>query len=120
MSLDDYLTEEEWNACFYAHSKGILKTEHFGQSMLLTIQALLKADYHFRGIDDKGGLKQKMDDGKNQKKLQFFFGNPENLDGFPWLENGRQFLKDHLPDWIESDQEWKKMMRDYWEKTGGQ
>jgi len=112
MALSDYLTGDEWDACFYA-SMGQHAGLNFGESMHKTIDALLANGYVFSGLNEKGHKLRQVCNGINAPKVCLFFGNPHNVDVLRILNNGRLFLNQHLPSLVdESDDDWAKQMED--------
>lgn len=110
MALSDYLTGEEWDACFYA-SMGQHHSDNFGESMRKTIKALLASGYEFSGLDEFGEKQQQVCGGVNAPKVCIWLGNPHNVDVLECLRNGREFLQRHLPDLVdETDEEWAEQM----------
>lgn len=117
MALSDYLTSEEWDACFYA-SLGQHATGNFGSSMHKTIDALLAVGHNFPGLDENGGKFCQVCNGVNAPKVCIFFGNPHKVDVLIILNNGREFLKSQLPSLVdETDAEWQKQMKETRERT---
>lgn len=111
MALSDYLTGDEWDACFYA-SLGPHSGANFGESMHKTIDALLAVGHDFPGLDDEGKKFQQVDGGVNAPKVCMFIGNPHGCDPLGILDNGRRFLKEKLPDLVtETDAEWDEQMK---------
>lgn len=105
MALSDYLTSDEWDACLYMMQRG--EDANFGDAMHRTIQSLLSAGYQFAGLYADGNKKQQIPGTNNGKKLCIFLGNPHNCDVAAILDNGRNFIKKHLPDLVgETDEEW--------------
>ena len=111
MALSDYLTGDEWDACYYvamvAH-----KGENFGDAMHQTITALLKNGYRFSGLDEYGMKMEQVEGGVNAPKILLFLGNPNKIDPLPILDNGRRFLKLHCPELVVvgTDAEWEGLM----------
>lgn len=118
VALSDYLTNEEWDACYYVAMIGH-KGENFGDSMQQTIEALLANNYSFRGLDEHGMKLQQVGDGVNAPKVLIFLGNPNKIDTLPILENGRSFLKQFAPALVvESDEIWAGLVAKYKRLTG--
>ena len=116
MALSDYLTDSEWDACFYA-SMGQHISSNFGDSMHKTIDALLKSGYVFSGLDDSGNKKQQIRGTGNPFKVCIFLGNPHNVDVLEILDSGRRFLKEYLPSLVdETDENWVQQMKEGREK----
>ena len=110
MALSDYLTGDEWDACFYA-SMGQHASSNFGDSMHKTISCLLAAGHVFPGLDENGGKLCQVENGVNASKVCIFLGNPYKVDVLACLERGREFLKQTLPDLVdETDEEWAEQM----------
>ena len=117
MALSDYLMGDEWDACFYA-SMGRHNAENFGDSMRKTINLLLSTGYRFPGLNDQGGKRQQIGNGINAKKMTLWFGNPYRVDVLGILENGRSFLKAHVPELVdETDEEWARQMAEARERA---
>ena len=111
MALSDYLTSDEWDACFYANIHG--GTSNFGESMRNTIAKLLKTRYKFPGLNEDGSKKVQVENGVNAPKVCIWLGNPYNCDVLEILQNGRNFLKQHCPELIgETDEEWDEILKD--------
>jgi len=105
VALSDYLTSDEWDACLYAFI-GQHKADNFGDSMHLTIDTLLESGYEFEGLDAQGQKKCSLG-GVNAPKALIWFGNPEGIDVIDLLDNGRNFLKEHMPSLVdETDEDW--------------
>jgi len=110
MALSDYLTSNEWDACFYA-SLGQHHSPNFGQSMHKTVDALLATGHTFPGLDENGDKKCQVENGVNAPKVCIFLGNPHNVDVMGCLDNGRNFLKGVLPSLVdETDEEWLQQL----------
>lgn len=110
VALSNYLTDDEWDACFYA-SMGRSHAPDFGQSVHLTIESLLAVGYRFQGLDEKGQKKDQVPN-NNGRKLLIWLGNPDKVDVVEIYTNGRNFLKKHCPDMVdETDEEFEKAMR---------
>src|SRR5690606_6743273 len=106
MALSDYLTGDEWDACFYA-SLGQNQSDNIGESMRKTIADLLAAGHDFPGLDENGDKRVQVCSGVNAPKMMVFFGNPGGVDVLEILDNGREFLKRKLPTLVdETDEEW--------------
>lgn len=107
MALSDYLTSDEWDACFYA-SFGQHASKNFGESMRKTIDALLKIEYVFEGLDSYGNKLQQVENGINAPKVCIWLGNPYNVNVLNCLTKGRNFLKQYLPSLVdETDEQWE-------------
>ena len=118
MALSDYLTSDEWDACFYAYF-GQHHTDNFGVSMRTTIDALLEAGHRFSGLDESGNKSQQVGNGVNAPKLLIFTGNPCSVDVLTCLDSGRRFLKEKLPSLVdESDEEWAEELAKLEEDDG--
>jgi len=112
MALSDYLTGDEWDACFYA-SFGQHHAKNFGESMHKTIDALLSSGYNFPGLDETGSKLRQVEDGVNAIKVCIFLGNPHKVDVLNILTNGRNFLKEKLPSLVdETDEEWAEQIKE--------
>lgn len=113
MALSDYLTGDEWDACWYAFF-GKHLAPNFGESMHMTIQALLKSGYVFPGLDDNGNKKEQICDGINAPKFSgMFFHTLSKEEKIQIFDNGRNFLKEHLPSLInETDEEWQEIINE--------
>ncbi len=108
MALSDYVTSDEWDACFYVwRAFGIAD---LGSAMRSTIQHVSAKGYEFRGVTPEGRkLQQVAND--NPKKLVALIGgeNPALL--IKCFENGREFLKRHDPELVrETDDEWAEAL----------
>jgi hypothetical protein len=112
MALSDYLSGDEWDACFYA-SFGQHSDSNLGDSMRKTIDALRSIGYEFEGLDENGQKKCQVGNGVNAHKVCMFVGNPYCVDPLELLTNGRKFLKEHFPSLVdESDCEWERQISD--------
>lgn len=110
MALSDYLTSDEWDACFYAYL-GQHTALNFAESMHKTINALLASGYKFSGLNADGTRKQQVENGVNAVKCCMRLGNPYKCDPVKILDNGRNFLKQHLPSLVdETDEEWQRQL----------
>lgn len=117
MALSDYLTSDEWDACFYT-SIGQHNLNDFGELMHKTIDKLIETGYKFEGLDEKGDRKIQIPNTKNGEKLCMFLGNPYNIDPLKVADNGRNFLKTHCPELVnESDEEWEKIINEIKEEN---
>ncbi|KKK89786.1 hypothetical protein LCGC14_2729580 [marine sediment metagenome] len=106
MALSDYLTGEEWDACYYV-AMVANRGQNLGDAMHVTIEVLLAGGYKFSGLDEYGDKLQQVGDGVNAPKMCIFLGNPYKVDQLALVENGRRFLKQHAPTMItETDEEW--------------
>lgn len=103
MALSDYLTGDEWDACFYRYCE--IGMGNFGNSMHQTIQDLLKTGYKFSGLDEHGNKRCQVENGINASKVCIFLGNPYGCDISEILANGRKFLKEHAPGLVEISDE---------------
>jgi hypothetical protein len=111
MALSDYLTGDEWDACFYA-SFGKSMAPNFGDSMRQTIQTLLAKGYEFAGLDENGNKYEQVEDGINAPKVCIFLGNPYNCNIEEIMNNGRNFLKEHAPELVsEPDEVWESALQ---------
>lgn len=111
MALSDYLTGDEWDACFYAMLKKSAAPD-FGTSMHMTIDALLAKGYVFSGLDEKGHKKQQVCNGINASKIMIFFGDTDGIDVVGILNNGRQFVQKNIPELLgETDDEWQAFLK---------
>lgn len=107
MALSDYLTGDEWDACWYFYCG---KGGNFGESMHSTIDAMLAKGYRFRGLDERGAKDHQISS-NNPSKVLIFLGNPHNVDIMALLENGRRFVKENAPDLLEeTDEEWAEQL----------
>lgn len=117
MALSDYLTGEEWDACFYLHIHDNLRRQKttepmmsLGDHMHYLIAELLRRGYKFSGLDENGNKKQQVCDGINAAKFSgLFFGEwqPEPIRQI--MESGRNFMKQHCAELVfESDEDWNK------------
>lgn len=112
MALGDYLTGNEWDACFYA-SFGKSAAGNFGDSMHKTIDKLLESGYRFSGLDENGNKLTQVENGINAPKIMLFMGMPEGIDVLGIIKNGRDFLKEHCPDLVaETDEEFEIAIAD--------
>ena len=109
MALSDYLTNEEWDACFYAFvgpgPKGQSWTD-LGQCMHAVIDAAIAGGYSYDGLTSTGEKKHQIPS-DNPSKILIWLGNPHGVDILGVLRSGRTWIKAHLPDWLtETDEEW--------------
>jgi len=119
MALSDYLTGQEWDACFYAFI-GQHAAEDLGGSMRKTINHLLGLGYRFPGLNDDGSKKVQVENGINAPKVCIFLGNPHGCDILGILDSGREFWKRHDPTMVdETDDEWAEQMQDAKAKAKG-
>lgn len=106
MALSDYLTSDEWDACFYAFF-GQHMTNDFGASMRMSINRLLSLGYQFPGLDSTGSKLRQVENGVNAEKLLFFFGMIPQEQTNQMLTSGRNFWLKHDPKMVdETDDEW--------------
>ena len=111
MAISDYLTDEEWDACFYRMAGGAGEG-NLGAAIRDTIDKLLTVGYEFTGLDESGNKAQQISSG-NPSKVCMFIGNPHGVDPVALLESGRNFLKRVSPELVEeTDEEWDKQMAD--------
>lgn len=109
VAMSDYLTDGEWDACFYA-SMGKHADVNFGASMHRSIDVLIKNGYKFEGLDERGSKKQQVPSG-NPHKVCIWLGNPYKVDLLEVLDNGRNFWKSHFSSIVdETDEEWAEQM----------
>jgi hypothetical protein len=115
MALSDYLTSDEWDACFYAllGSVGEKNNCRLGDTMRDLISQLLASGYTFEGLDDNGQkLSQIHGTGNPRKMVWMVCGGATPEEVLTCLENGRNFLKIHLPAVIdETDEQWLEQMK---------
>lgn len=105
MPLSLYLTDAEWDACFYAYF-GQHRAPDFASSMHMTIRYLIRVGYRFQGLDEDGSPAEQVPS-RNDAKLCLLLGAPTNLSVPDLLDSGRTFLKRHAPSLVdESDEEW--------------
>ncbi|KKL13199.1 hypothetical protein LCGC14_2528160 [marine sediment metagenome] len=110
MALGDYLTDAEWDACFY-HCASV---GNLGTAMHEVIEKALAAGYRFSGLDEHGAKLQQLTSG-NPDKFCFVMGLGEKRSKVEAMsrmmgifENGRRWLKEHLPELVtETDDEWE-------------
>jgi hypothetical protein len=122
VALSDYLTSNEWDACYYAvFGYSMVPSGNFGESMNNTIQKLLESGYKFEGLDEKGRKKHQVQGSENAKKLvHIFFGEKNGISVADVLDNGRTFLKGVCPEMVsENDYEWEhEILPDLRKATG--
>lgn len=105
MAFSSYLTDDKWDACFYA-SFGASAAPDLSTSMHRTVDLLLARGYRFRGLDERGNRMTSVTS-NNGKKLCLWLGNPYKVDAVGLMNSGRSFLKKHAPDLLgETDEEW--------------
>lgn len=106
MALSDYLSGDEWDACFYAFF-GKSQADNLGDSMRKTIEVLLASGYRFEGLDDRGYKSLQIEGTNNsQKFMQAFFGEDNGIILSDVIKNGRSFMKNNCPELIsETDEE---------------
>ena len=105
MAKSDYLTDVEWDACFYVYLKG---GRDFGAAIDFTVDYLLKQGYKFAGLDEYGNKAHQIHS-SNSSKVLIWLGNPHNCDVLEIIDNGRTFLKKYAPDLVdETDEDWEK------------
>lgn len=110
MPLSNYLTDAEWDACFYAFF-GQHHADNFGASMLRTLDYLRSRGYRFAGLDGPEG--PEFVESRNMEKVVAIMGGPAALDIPAVLDSGRSFLKQHAPDLVdETDEEWAAQQAD--------
>jgi len=112
MALSDYLTEDEWDACFYRMCGGA-GNGNLGDAMHDTINILLEKGHNFPGLDDSGSKLKQILGTSNPYKVCIFLGNPHDVDVLEVLDNGRRWLKENYPDLVEeTDDEWEREMKE--------
>ncbi len=114
MALSDYLTDAEWDACYYAFA-GQHAAPNFGESMHRTIESLLQSGYRFTGLDEFGNKRQQLPSNNPRKLCMMWFGDPKptKADIMRIFDSGRAFLKQHLPALVdETDEDWAKQMEE--------
>jgi hypothetical protein len=95
MALSDYLSSEEWDACYYA-SFFACQADNFGDSMHQTIEKLLASGYKFQGLDENGHKHHQVSGTNNpQKLMKAWFGEDNGVVLSEVIANGRNFLKQH-------------------------
>jgi len=110
MPLSDYLNNNEFDACVYA-SFGKSPAKRFGDSIRITIKAMLNSGYKFQGFDSNGKEIKKVSKGNHERFLKALFG--KNQDILKIIENGRSFMQIHCNDLIsETDKEFEKTMNE--------
>lgn len=107
MALSDYLTSDEWDACFYVSFSANSSGTTFGATMHKVIDKLLSKGYEFQGLDGSGNKRDQIHGTGNPEKVCIWLGNPRECDTTAILTAGRKFLKKHAPEWVdETDEEW--------------
>jgi hypothetical protein len=107
MALSDYLTSDEWDACYYAFRSGASQADNFGDSMHRTIERLLATGYRFPGLTEGGEKHVQIVSDNATKFVQAVFHEMDRETFLGIVESGRAFLREHCPDMlVETDQEW--------------
>lgn len=109
MALSDYLTDDEWDACFYYFMYPTKGFTDLGQAMRQVIENLLTEGYQFEGLDETGNKKRQLPSGNPSKIMMFFDGaKPDQI--IKLMSNGREFLKKNAPKLLlETDEEWTEL-----------
>lgn len=115
MALSDYLTDSEWDACYYAFA-GQHRAPNLGESMRKTIDLLVSKGYQFSGLDSSGN-KHVQVPSNNAEKFCVAIGLKKELATAEFImsifESGRTFLKQHAPELVdETDDEWEQQKVD--------
>ena len=109
MSLCDFLTDEELDACFYRYIQAGSNGQ-FGDVMHDTVERLMATGYRFRLLDESGvtpGAKALF----KTWDLQFFLGKRHDASPLEIMQNGRQFIRSNAPELLgETDEEWALRM----------
>ena len=122
MALSDYLTSDEWDACYYVHygrmGEGVVS---LADSMHKTIDKLLEKGYKFSGLDEKGQKLQQVENGINAEKLVgAMMGTMQLSEAIEIFGKGRAFLKEHCPEMVdETDEEWEAQKKEALEEHPG-
>jgi len=101
LSLSEYLTPDEWDAYFYVSRRLRIRE---------LINALLEANHEFPGLDKEGKCLKILNFGTNIGRMKI---GQSPSDYAKRLNNGRNFLKEKLPDLVtETDEVWFSKMRE--------
>lgn len=111
MALIDYITSQEFDACFYTFI--VDKRPTFEIAVDETVKNLLHSDYKFEGIDRSGNRVRKVRcDQKTKKLVNIWFKGKGEVDPRTMLNNGREFLKKVNPSLVkETDEEFANIMK---------
>ena len=113
MALSDYLTDDEWDACFYANvgpGPDGRTFANFGDCMHAVIDAALATGYRYPGLTDSGEKRSQLASA-NPLKICIWLGNPHDVYILGVLKSGREWMKTHLPAWVtETDEEWAEQI----------
>jgi hypothetical protein len=110
MAISDYLTEAEWDGCYY-----VFLGQHTGSLVDIIKQivpALYDKGYTVEGLLPDCTLVKTMS-GNNAIKLKAAMGTETKtyLKSVP--NNGRNFIKQHLPELIkETDEQWEAWLKE--------
>lgn len=111
MAFSDYLTDDEWDAGFYVYCKG---GRNLSDALHFTADSLIATGYRCPGLTESGGKNHQIKSNNPYKLVMAMgLGNEYGVDPLEILDNGRTFLKAHLPDLVdETDEEWTSQMEE--------
>jgi hypothetical protein len=110
MAISDYLTEAEWDGCYYVFSHQ--SRGSFNDVIHQVVPALYEKGYQVQGLTADCTKIQTVT-GNNTLKLKAAMGNETKVYLEPVIINGRNFIKQHLPELIkETDEQWEAWIKE--------
>lgn len=116
-----YLTDAEWDACFYARYTALGEDKDFGAVMHALVEKLLAKGYVFGGLDPQGVGVTEIPSTNMGKLTRLLTGEITNSEVMEILGRGRVFLKEHFAELLlapgHTDADWDAQLADL--KTKG-
>lgn len=110
MTLSDCLTDDEWDGCYYIYLLHAKNNLSIGDVIRAVVRSLYEKGFYCKGIDINGN-KLAYVPNNNDRKLKAALTGVNTYDMQHSLENGRKFIKEHLPEQLgETDDEWKTFL----------
>lgn len=101
MGFGDYLTDEEWDGCFYAQNLASCAGPSFGDVMHNFMDKLMAKGYRPVGLGPGGEKIEQQPSGNAQKFVNMAFGRLTKTDVLELIESGRAFIKKNIPELLE-------------------
>lgn len=111
MAISDYLTSDEWDGCYYVfagHDK-----LNFMEVIRMVVPALYDKGYTMQGLDRECNRVQTVWSSNAHKLVAVMAGTQQHIDLRGALINGRNFIKQHLPELLkETDEQWEALLKE--------
>lgn len=110
MAISDYLTNDEWDGCYYVFmSQNQL---NFSEVIRSVVPALYEKGYQVQGLG-RDCSRIQYGWGGNAKKLVAAMCGTGDADLRACVINGRNFIKQHLPELLrETDEQWEAWLKE--------